>query len=127
VKEAIFSDKAPKPAGPYSQAIAVDRQVFFSGQIAMDPETGDIVSGDAGAHAERVLQNLGLVLQAAGLTYGDVCKATVFLVNMDDFDMVNAVYAKYFDRDRPARTTVAVLALPRGSLVEIDAFAVKSS
>ena len=127
MKQAIFSEKAPKPIGPYNQAIAVDRHVFFSGQIAVDPETGDIVHGDAGAHADRVLQNLGLVLRAAGLTYADVCKTTVFLVNMGDFAAVNAIYAKYFDRDWPARTTVAVVALPKGSLVEIEAFALRSS
>lgn len=119
----IRSDKAPQPIGPYSQAIHTGNELFCSGQIAIDPSTGELVSDDVSAQTERVLQNLGAVLQAAQMSYADVVKTTIFLVDMDDFAAMNAVYAKYFDAAKPARSTVAVAALPKRARVEIDAIA----
>lgn len=121
--EAIFTEKAPKPVGPYSQAVRVGRWVFCAGQGAVDPVTGKLVNDDVSTEAEQTLKNLGAVLREAGLDYDDVVKTTVFLVDMDDFAAVNAIYAKYFDRVKPARSTVAVKALPLGIRVEIEAIA----
>ena len=119
----IHSANAPEPVGPYVQAVAAGDFVFLSGQIALDPATGSIVQGDAAAQADRALRNIGAVLEAAGLGYDDVVKTTLYLTDMGDFASVNQVYAKYFDSAKPARTTVAVAALPKGSLVELDAIA----
>jgi 2-iminobutanoate/2-iminopropanoate deaminase len=127
MKQVIHSTNAPQPLGPYSQAISVDRQVFLSGQVAIDLRTGELVDGDIAVHAERVLSNLGAVLEAAGLTYDDVVKTTVFLARIEDYDALNAVYAKFFTSQQPARATVAVAALPRGSLLQIDAVAIRPS
>ena len=122
--EAIRSDKAPAPIGPYSQAIRANDHLFVSGMIALDPQSGELVGSDAAAQADRALQNLGAVLEAGGLGFADVVKTTVFLIDMNDFAAVNAVYAKYFDANKPARSTVAVAGLPKGARVEIDAIAV---
>jgi 2-iminobutanoate/2-iminopropanoate deaminase len=119
----IRTDKAPAPIGPYSQGILTGNELFCSGQIAIDPSTGELNGSDAAAQTEQVLRNLGAVLQAAQMDYGNVVKTTIFLVDMNDFAAVNTVYAKYFDTSKPARSTVAVAALPRGALVEIDAIA----
>jgi 2-iminobutanoate/2-iminopropanoate deaminase len=97
--------------------------LFCSGQVALDPSSGDLAGGDAAAQADQVLRNLGAVLEAAGMTYAQVVKTTVFLVDMNDFTAVNQVYAQYFDAAKPARSTVAVASLPRGAKVEIDAIA----
>ena len=122
--ESIRAEKAPAPIGPYSQAIRANDHVFVSGMIALDAQTGELIGSDAASQAERALQNLGAVLEAAGLGYGDVVKTTVFLLDMNDFAAVNAVYAKYFDANKPARSTVAVAGLPKGARVEVDAIAV---
>ena len=112
---------APAAIGPYSQAIVAGGLVHCSGQIAIDPSTGNLVSGDVAAQTERVLQNLGAVLAAAKSDLARVVKCTVYLRSMDDFAAMNAVYARHFPADSPpARATVAVLDLPRGALVEID-------
>ncbi len=122
---AVFTDAAPKPVGPYSQAIAHGELIFCSGQIALDPATGKLVPGGVEEQTQRVLQNLGAVLSAAGAGYGDVIKTTIFLVDMADFAAVNAVYAACFGETRPARTTVAVAALPLAARVEVEAIAVR--
>ncbi|HUA08992.1 MAG TPA: RidA family protein [Candidatus Acidoferrales bacterium] len=122
-QELIQSSDAPAPIGPYSQAVRSGKTLYCSGQIALDPSTGNLVDGDAATQAEQVMKNLGAVLKAAGCEYGDVVKTTIFLVDMNDFAAVNAVYGKYFDAAKPARSTVAVAALPRGARVEIEAIA----
>lgn len=124
--ERVFTDAAPAPIGPYSQAIRVDGWIFCSGQIPLDPQSGNIVEGDVGAQTERVLRNLEAVLAASGCSFTDVVKTTIFLANMQDFAAVNAVYERAFGTGKPARSTVAVSGLPRGVLVEIDAIALKA-
>jgi 2-iminobutanoate/2-iminopropanoate deaminase len=119
----VHTPHAPQPIGPYSQAVQCGNELYCSGQIPLDPQTGEIVEGDAAAQAERVIENLGAVLCAAGYHYADVIKTTVFLVDMNDFPAVNGVYEKYFGATKPARSTVAVAALPRGVRVEIDCIA----
>jgi 2-iminobutanoate/2-iminopropanoate deaminase len=121
--EHVHTHHAPRPIGPYSQAVECGRELYCSGQIALDPQTGEMVSGDAAAQAERVLENLGAVLCAAGYEWANVVKTTIFLVDMSDFPAVNAVYEKYFGATKPARSTVAVAALPRGARLEIDCIA----
>ncbi len=100
-------------------------ELFCSGQVALDPQTGDLHAGDVSAQTHQALRNLGAVLQAAGMSYDNVVKTTVFLVDMNDFAAVNEVYATYFDAAKPARSTVAVAGLPKGARVEIDAIARK--
>lgn len=121
--QAVRSDAAPEPIGPYSQAVAVAGELFCSGQIPLDPKTGELAGGDLSAQTHQVLRNLGAVLEAGGFGYADVVKTTIFLIDMKDFAAVNEVYAQYFDAAKPARSTVAVAALPRGARVEIDAIA----
>ncbi|MHB8433710.1 MAG: RidA family protein [Candidatus Tyrphobacter sp.] len=122
----VFTAGAPAPIGPYSQAIRSGKWLFCSGQGAMDPKTGTRIDGDVAAEADQTLKNLGNVLRAAGFDYGDVVKTTIFLVDMNDFATVNAVYATYFDAVKPARSTIAVKALPLGLRVEIEAIARKT-
>lgn len=122
--EAIHTDKAPAAIGPYSQAIVANGFLFTAGQIPLDPQSGQIVPGNVVAQTERVLANLEAILTAAGASWADVVKTTVFLHDMNDFPLVNEAYAKAFGNARPARSTVQVSALPRGVLVEIDAIAV---
>ncbi len=126
-KRVISTDQAPAAIGPYSQAIAVvpKEMVFLSGQIPLDPKTGQIVEGDIVVQTERVLDNLQAVLQAAGCSFQDVVKCGVFVKSMVDFPKVNEAYAKRFPKDPPARATVEVSRLPKDVLVEIDAIAVK--
>jgi 2-iminobutanoate/2-iminopropanoate deaminase len=119
----IHTEKAPAAIGPYSQGIVANGFLYTAGQIALDPATGQIVGGDVVAQAERVLANLSAVLDAAGLTWNDVVKTTVYLHDMNDFPRVNEAYARALGSARPARSTVQVAALPRGVLVEIDAVA----
>ena len=119
----IHTDHAPAAIGPYSQAITAGGFLFTAGQIALDPATGQVVPGDAAAQAERVLANLQSVLSAAGCSWSDVAKTTVFLHDMADFPKVNEVYARVLGEARPARSTVAVSGLPRGVIVEIEAVA----
>ncbi len=125
--EAVYTDAAPKPIGPYSQAVAAPagRVVYCSGQIALDPSTGALRGATAAEQAEVVLDNLGAVLRAAGAGFEHVVKTTIYLANLDDFAAVNEVYGRRFDgRTPPARATVEVSRLPAGALVEIDAIAV---
>ena len=119
----VRSDRAPAPIGPYSQAVLAGDELFCSGQVGFNPANGELTGPDASTQAEQVLKNLGAVLEAGGFTYDQVVKTTVFLIDMNDFAAVNEVYAKYFDGAKPARSTVAVAALPRGARVEIDAIA----
>jgi 2-iminobutanoate/2-iminopropanoate deaminase len=122
--ERIATEGAPAAIGPYSQAIVAGDLVFCSGQLGLDPATGELVAGIA-AQAERALTNLGAVLEAAGCTYADVAKVTVFLADIADFPTLNGVYATFFAAPSPARSTFAVGALPKGGLVEIEAIAVR--
>ena len=121
-RQAVTSSGAPAPIGPYSQAIATDGSVFCSGQVGLDPATGELVEGPE-AQAERALRNLEAVLDAAGVTFADVVKTTIFLIDIGDFAAVNAVYARFVADPPPARSTIAVAALPKGALVEIEAIA----
>jgi 2-iminobutanoate/2-iminopropanoate deaminase len=122
-RRAVSTAGAPAAIGPYSQGIAVDGFVFCSGQIGLDPATGELVGGGVEAQAERALRNLTAVLDAAGLTMADVVKTTVFLADIDDFAAVNAVYARHMPDPPPARSTFAVGARPKGGLVEVEAIA----
>lgn len=119
-KEAIVTERAPAAIGPYSQAIKAGDYVFFSGQIPLEPETGELVAGGIVAQTEQVMKNLQAMLEAANLDASAVVKTTIFLVNMDDFPIVNDIYARTFVSPAPARATVAVAALPKGALVEIE-------
>lgn len=125
VKEVIATPRAPKAIGPYSQAVAAGPFVFCSGQIALDPATGQVAGEDAAAQTERVLLNLEAVLQASGLSLGHVVKTTVFLRSLEDFPAMNEVYGRFFPADPPARSTVEVSRLPKDVKVEIEAVAVK--
>lgn len=119
-REIVQSDKAPKAIGPYAQAIRANGFVYTSGQIAVTPESGEIVDGGIKAQTRQVFENLAAVLQAAGTSVDQAVKATVFLRYMSDFAAMNEVYAEYLGGATPARSTVAVGELPRGALVEID-------
>ena len=121
-RQAISTTAAPSAIGPYSQAIASGGYVMCSGQLGLDPATGELVDG-VEAQAERALKNLTAVLDAAGLGFADVLKTTIFLADMGDFAAVNAVYATFMPDPPPARSTVQVAALPKGGLVEIEAIA----
>jgi 2-iminobutanoate/2-iminopropanoate deaminase len=121
--KAISTADAPAAIGPYSQAIHAGDLVFLSGQVPIDPKTGELVTGDIAVQTERVLDNLGAVLAAAGCGFGDVVKTTIYLVDLGDFQAVNQTYAKRFTSAPPARATVQVSALPKGARVEIDAIA----
>lgn len=114
------TDDAPKAIGPYSQALEVDGWLYTSGQIALDPATGEMAEGGFEAQARQVLQNLRGVLSSAGCTFRDVVKATVYVVDLADFPHLNTLYAEAMGDHRPARSTVQVAALPKGALVEID-------
>jgi 2-iminobutanoate/2-iminopropanoate deaminase len=120
----VQAPDAPPAIGPYSQAIVANGFVFCTGQVAIDPETDHIVEGDIQTQTHQVLRNLGAVLAAAGSSLGHVVRTTVFLTSFDDFEAMNEVYAQYFTVTLPARSTVAVGALPRGLLVQIDCIAV---
>ena len=123
----IATADAPGALGPYSQAIDTGTHLFCSGQLGLDPASGSLVEGGIAAQTERALSNLGAVLAAAGLTHGDVVKTTCFLVDMADFAAFNEVYARFFPEPPPARSTVAVAALPRAARVEIEAIAARPS
>lgn len=129
MKTPLTVPDAPAAIGPYSQAQVVrlhggNRMVFTSGQIALDPATGQLVGADVAAQTAQVLRNLGAVLRGAGLTLDDVVKTTVYLADLQDFAAMNEVYAKHFGADPPARTTIAAAGLPKNARVEIDAVAV---
>jgi 2-iminobutanoate/2-iminopropanoate deaminase len=119
----VKTDQAPGAIGPYSQAVAVDGWLFCSGQIPMDPASGEVVEGDIGAQTDQVLRNLSAVLAAAGGTLSNVVKTTVFLADMGEFAGMNEVYARHFGEHRPARAAVAVRTLPKNVSVEIEAIA----
>lgn len=126
-KTPVQTDKAPAAIGPYSQAIQAGGFVFCSGQVGIDPETGEIVGGGVEAEARQVMKNLGAVLAAAGVGYADVVRTTIYLVDMGDFALVNRIYGEHVGPVPPARATVAVSALPKGAVVEIDAVALLPS
>ena len=119
----IHSDDAPKAIGPYSQAIRAGNLVFLSGQIPLDPASGKLVEGDIRVQTQRVMDNLGAVLAASGLTFDSVVKSTIYVVDLNDYATVNEVYGERFKENPPARSTVQVAALPRGARVEIDLIA----
>jgi 2-iminobutanoate/2-iminopropanoate deaminase len=120
-RKRIDTPSAPAAIGPYSQAVVAGGLAYCSGQIALDPKTGNLVAGDVGAQTERVLENLKAVLAAAGTDFSRAVKCTVYLKNIDDFAAMNAVYGRYFTgAEPPARATVEVARLPKGALVEID-------
>lgn len=125
-RTAISTSGAPAAIGPYSQAIAAGDLVFCSGQLGLDPATGELVQGGVAAQAERALRNLVAVLDSAGLSVADVAKTTIYLADIGDFAAVNGVYARFMPDPPPARATFAVGALPKGGLVEIEAIAVRS-
>jgi len=125
MKKIISTEKAPKAVGPYSQAVWANDLLFISGQIPIDPETGKFVSEDVQKQTKQVFNNLGAILQEAGLSFENIIKATVYLTDMNDFAKVNEVYASYFDKDYPARAAFQVVMLPLGAKVEIEAIAVK--
>jgi len=125
-RTSVSTAAAPAAVGPYSQAIISGDLVFCAGQLGLDPTTGAIVDGGVEAQAERVLRNIGAVLDAAGCTFADVVKTTVFLADIDDFAAVNAVYATFMADPPPARSTFAVGALPKGARIEIEAIAVRA-
>jgi 2-iminobutanoate/2-iminopropanoate deaminase len=121
----VSTDAAPKAIGPYSQAIIAGSEVFTSGQIPLDPATQQMVQGDIKAQTERVMENLSAVLKAAGVDFPNVVKATIFVVDLNDFAAVNEIYGKRFPSNPPARSTVQVAALPKGARVEIELIARK--
>ena len=124
-KSPVSTDKAPGPfqGAPYSQAIRAGQLLFLSGQVPLDPATGQLVGGDVAAQTRRVMDNLGAVLNAAGLSFADIVRTTIFLADINDFAAVNDVYGGYFNAPAPARATVQVARLPKDARVEIDAIA----
>ena len=123
MKQPIASPLAPKPVGPYSAALRAGSLLFVSGQVPLDPTTGRMVEGDIGVHTRRVLQNVGALLEAAGLSFAHVVRTTVFLADMNDFQAMNETYATFFSEPYPARSTVQAARLPRDARVEIDVVA----
>jgi 2-iminobutanoate/2-iminopropanoate deaminase len=123
MKEAVSSPNAPKAIGPYSQAVRAGQLLFVSGQVPLDPATGQIVAGDIETQTRRVFDNLAAVLKAGGRSFADVVRTTVFLADMNDFTAVNDVYGTYFSAPYPARATVQVARLPKDARVEIDLIA----
>lgn len=121
--EIIATDKAPAAIGPYSQAVKCGGMLFCSGQIALDPATGELVEGGIVRQCEQVMTNILAMLTAAGTDFNDVIKTTIYLVDMADFAAVNEIYGKCFPGQKPARSTVAVKSLPRGALLEIEVLA----
>jgi len=123
VRQAVSTPSAPQAIGPYSQGIRAGSLLFVSGQVPIDPATGNIVDGDIAAQTHRVLQNIGEILKAGGASFDHVVRTTVFLADMNDFAAMNAVYATYFNAPAPARATVQVSRLPKDARVEIDVIA----
>lgn len=122
-KQAVASPRAPRAIGPYSAALRAGQLLFVSGQVPIDPDTGAMVEGDIAAMTRRVLQNVGALLDAAGLTYAHVVRTTVFLADMNDFGAMNEVYRTFFSEPYPARSTVQAARLPRDARIEIDLIA----
>jgi len=123
MKKIISTNEAPAAIRPYSQAVRSGSFLFCSGQIPLDPKSGEIVPGDITAQTQRVLDNIAAVLRAEGLSFNNVVKTTIFLTNLGDFQRVNEIYGSYFKQDPPARSTVQVSALPKGANVEIEVIA----
>jgi 2-iminobutanoate/2-iminopropanoate deaminase len=123
-KQSITSPDAAKPVGPYSPALRAGQLLFISGQVPFDPATGVLVDGDIATQTRRVLDNIGALLRAAGLTHADIARTTVFLADMNDFAAMNGAYETYFAKPYPARSTVQAARLPRDARIEIDAIAV---
>lgn len=123
MRQIVETEKAPRAIGPYSQAVIAGGFVFASGQIPLDPQTGEFVAGGVAEQTEQVLRNLSAVLEAAGASLGQVVKTTVFLADMNDFAAMNEVYGRYFSEEPPARATVEAARLPRDARVEIEAIA----
>jgi len=127
MKKIIFTDNAPAPIGPYSQAVLMGNTLYTSGQIALHPSTMELVLDDIETETQQVMENMKAVLEAANMTFDDVVKTTIFIMNMGDFARINSVYSKYFDEaNAPARETVQVAGLPKGVNVEISMVAIKS-
>jgi 2-iminobutanoate/2-iminopropanoate deaminase len=126
MKSIVYTEKAPAPIGPYSQAVQTGNMLFISGQIPIDPETNQLISGSIKDEAQQVMQNLAALLLKAGFIFENVVKTTIFLSDMNHFAEVNEVYGSYFNSDFPARETVAVLGLPKNVNVEISLIAVKA-
>ena len=124
MKKIISTSEAPAAIGPYSQAVRNGNFLFCSGQIPLDPKSGQIVPGDIATQTQRVLDSVGAVLKAEGLNFENIVKTTIFLTNLDDFQTVNEIYGSYFKQEPPARSTVQVSALPKGAKVEIEVIAV---
>lgn len=125
MKKIIKTDKAPNPVGPYSQAVLVGNELFCSGQISINPATGEVVKSSVKEQTTLVMSNIGAVLEAADMNFSNVVKTTIFLTDMNDFTIVNEIYGTYFKSDPPARSTVQVSALPKGVNVEIEVLARK--
>jgi len=123
MKDIVLTDRAPKPIGPYSQAIKANGFLFASGQVAIDPKTNEFIGGDIRQQTERVLDNVKGLLEASGTNLHHVVKTTVFLKDMNDFTAMNEIYARYFTSAPPARSTVAAAGLPKGALLEIEVIA----
>lgn len=123
-KKSIFTEKAPKAIGPYSQAISSGNMIFTSGQLGIEPETGDFVKGTIQDETRQALNNLKAVLEAAGATLNDVVKTTVFIKDMNQFSLINEVYSEFFNEHKPARSCVEVARLPKDGNVEIEAIAI---
>lgn len=126
MKTVIATSDAPAAVGPYSQAVAVDNFLFCAGQIPLDPATGNLIEGDATAQTKRVLENVKAVLAANQMTFSNVVKSTVFLLDMNDFAAMNAVYSQYFAAPFPARSTIQVARLPKDARVEIEVIAARA-
>jgi 2-iminobutanoate/2-iminopropanoate deaminase len=125
MKKLISTKEAPAAIGPYSQAIEAGNTLYVSGQIPLDPETGKLVEGNITEQTEQVFRNISAILKAAGYSFSNVVKSTVFLSNITDFKFMNEIYGRHYTDKQPARSTVAVKELPMGALVEIDTIAVK--
>jgi 2-iminobutanoate/2-iminopropanoate deaminase len=123
MKKIISTNEAPAAIGPYSQAVRSGKLIFCSGQIPLDPKTGEFVAGDITAQTRRVMDNIAGLLKAEGLGFDNIVKTTIFLTNLGDFQTVNQIYGSYFKQNPPARSTVQVAALPRGASVEIEVIA----
>jgi 2-iminobutanoate/2-iminopropanoate deaminase len=123
MKKVIHTDNAPKAVGPYSQAVSMGDFLFCSGQISIDPKTNEVFTGDIKTQTEMVMKNVEAVLAAGGMNFSNIIKTTIFITNMNDFAVVNEVYAKSFKEAPPARSTVAVAGLPKGVNVEIEVIA----
>ena len=126
MREVIATNDGPRAIGPYSQAIRANGFVFVSGQVAIDPSTQQVISGDVASQTDRVIKNLSAILQAAGSSLEKVVRSTVFLKNMGDFAVMNGIYAEFFSDKPPARSTIEVARLPKDALVEVEAIALRT-